>query len=353
MTLAETTTAATGTLTTRDLGGLLDQPRIVRREVLGSWLREGGLALVYAPSGVGKSFLAMSAALAVAGGGRLLGWAAPEPRRVLYVDGEMDVADLQERFAGLLGSVPGVEPGAARRNLGLLSRHDQEPGVGFPDIAEAEGRRALLAEVDRSGAELVVLDNLSTLATIEDENAAGSFNDVVKLLMDLRTRGVAVVLVHHSRKASKGEGAYRGSQKLSVTFNAILRLEHPNGVPSTAGAAFVLHWEKLRSQRDDATRAPMLARLTEGGWTWEVSEDARLREVVAEMKSLRHASDRAMAAALGVPWSTFGRLKAKAVAEGLTSLGEWKRNMEMAREVALGGEAGEGPGLEPGAAPDF
>jgi hypothetical protein len=99
----------------------------------------------------------------------------------------------------------------------------------------------------------------------------------------------------------------------------------------------------------------MLARLAEGGWTWEVSEDERLKEVVAEVRSLRHTSERAVAAAMGVPWSTFGRLKAKTVAEVLTSLGEWKRNLAMAREVAAGkarvgnpGRPGQCPTSEPG-----
>jgi RecA-family ATPase len=58
--------------------------------------------MVYADTGVGKSMFALSAALAVAGGGEFLGW-KPEEKpdgsgwRVLYVDGEMHVTDIQER----------------------------------------------------------------------------------------------------------------------------------------------------------------------------------------------------------------------------------------------------------------
>ena len=67
--------------------------------------------MVYAATGVGKSMFALSAALAIAGGGEFLGW-KPDERangagwRVLYIDGEMHVADIQERARMLMHAVP-------------------------------------------------------------------------------------------------------------------------------------------------------------------------------------------------------------------------------------------------------
>src|SRR4051812_16131203 len=62
-------------------------------------------ALVYGPAGVGKSFFALGLAWAAASGGSFLGWQAPRPHRVVYVDGEMGAADLRERLA-LFGPPP-------------------------------------------------------------------------------------------------------------------------------------------------------------------------------------------------------------------------------------------------------
>jgi RecA-family ATPase len=61
-------------------------------------LPERSLAMLYAPRGVGKSWLGLSMGLAVAAGESLLRWSAPRPRNVLYIDGEMPLVSLQERL---------------------------------------------------------------------------------------------------------------------------------------------------------------------------------------------------------------------------------------------------------------
>jgi RecA-family ATPase len=88
------------------LGQLLDARFEKRQYLLAPWLREQENCMVYAATGIGKSLFAMSAALAVAGGGEFLGW-RPEAKsngegwRVLYIDGEMHIADIQERVRQL------------------------------------------------------------------------------------------------------------------------------------------------------------------------------------------------------------------------------------------------------------
>ncbi|MFX9077485.1 AAA family ATPase, partial [Acinetobacter baumannii] len=75
----------------RTAAGLFSDPSIRPREaIFGDWLLERGLAMVYAPSGIGKSWLSLSIATAVAGGGGLHEWTTPAAERVLLVDGEMD-----------------------------------------------------------------------------------------------------------------------------------------------------------------------------------------------------------------------------------------------------------------------
>ena len=57
--------------------------------------------MLYAPRGVGKSWLSLSIGLAVAGGASLLRWSAPRQRNVLYIDGEMPLVSLQERLKAI------------------------------------------------------------------------------------------------------------------------------------------------------------------------------------------------------------------------------------------------------------
>src|ERR1700693_5911150 len=74
----------------------LDVP--AREMLLSPILPERSLAMLYAPRGVGKSWLGLSMGLAVAAGESLLRWSAPRQRNVLYVDGEMPLVSLQERL---------------------------------------------------------------------------------------------------------------------------------------------------------------------------------------------------------------------------------------------------------------
>ena len=60
-----------------------------------------GIVILFAPRGIGKTFTALSAALAVAGGATLFHWHAPNPKQVLYVDGEMPAQAMQDRLISL------------------------------------------------------------------------------------------------------------------------------------------------------------------------------------------------------------------------------------------------------------
>jgi hypothetical protein len=105
-----------------------------RQYLLFPWLREQESCMVYADTGVGKSLFALSAALAVAGGGEYLDW-KPQERangdgwRVLYIDGEMHIGDIKERAKMLMHAVPKVNKEEATANLRFLARQHQDAKV--------------------------------------------------------------------------------------------------------------------------------------------------------------------------------------------------------------------------------
>ena len=75
------------------------QMELPKREmILSPFLPSQGLCLLYAKRGVGKTHVALGIAYAVAIGGGFLKWQAPRPRKVLYIDGEMPAAAMQERL---------------------------------------------------------------------------------------------------------------------------------------------------------------------------------------------------------------------------------------------------------------
>jgi len=76
-----------------------------REMLLAPILPERSLAMLYAPRGIGKSWLGLTIGLVVASGSSVLRWNAPWPRRVLFVDGEMVLSDLQIRLNSILAGL--------------------------------------------------------------------------------------------------------------------------------------------------------------------------------------------------------------------------------------------------------
>jgi hypothetical protein len=309
------------------LGQLLSKEITPREELITPWLKEGESALVYAPTGVGKSLLTLTAALAVAGGGRFLGWTAQKPRRVLLVDGEMHEADLIERCRELLSTVTGSDNGALLANLSILARQAQHPNADFPDLATPAGQEDLLSRVIESGFELLILDNFSTLASCEDENSAAAMQPMQRFLMRLKQAGIGCLLVHHSNKSGSG---YRGSTMLATTFEVILSLKRADGWMPGQGAAFSLEWDKYRG-KPDKTVVPLKVRLDGTGWSFGASEAPELRHLVELVRSMDHATQASLAHAAGVSTGEVSKRKQRAIAAGMIGREEWAQCLEAAR----------------------
>jgi hypothetical protein len=236
-----------------------------RRYLLFPWLREQESCMLYAETGVGKSMFALSAALAVAGGGEFLGWKPQETPsgegwRVLYADGEMHITDIQERAQMLLDAVPGIDRNVVGKNLRFLARQHQDADAIFPSITEPAGTAFIRERVEKGPLDLVVLDNFSTLGEVEDENAASSFNAIQQFLLQLKVQGVATILVHHANKTGED---FRGSSKLAATFETIIRLERLRDRSTHDTAQFRVRWDKVRAGGPKRTVRDVVARLVE------------------------------------------------------------------------------------------
>ena len=139
----------------------------VREHALAPVLPLPGLAMLYALRGMGKTFVALCMAYAMASGGPALKWRAEKPRRVLYCDGEMPAGALQERLKGIAGGCGRQPP---QPDFLRFACDALMPDTGLPNIADPEGPEAIEAAL--SDGEVLVLDNLSTLARGLRENEA-------------------------------------------------------------------------------------------------------------------------------------------------------------------------------------
>src|SRR6516164_3920901 len=148
-----------------------------REMLLAPILPERSLAMLYAPRGLGKSWLALSIGLATATGASLLRWSAPRPRKVLYVDGEMPLVSLQERLKAISVGFGRDIPNDAFR---ILAADQVEGGI---NLSTEEGQRLLDPLLD--DVDLLILDNLSTL-TSQSESASDAWVPMQNWLLKLR-----------------------------------------------------------------------------------------------------------------------------------------------------------------------
>jgi putative DNA primase/helicase len=265
-----------------------------------------GLMMIHARRGGSKTFLALAIGLAVASGTSLLHWSAPKARRVLYVDGEMTLIDLQRRV------------GALKAGIGVTIRNDHfrllaADLTNAPDLATEAGQRALDPLLD--GLDLLIIDNISTLCWTGSDNDAGSWTSMQEWILRLRRRGIAVLLVHHSGKS----GEQRGTSRREDVLDTVIGLRRPEDYQPQQGARFEVHVEKSRAHFGDAGR-PFEASLTSTdgrGLTWSARDlkPSNLEDAVALFRS--GVTVRAVAAQLGIARSSAGRLRQKAQEDGL------------------------------------
>lgn len=321
------------------LGDLLADQSPAPEPLLVPWLKQGESGMVYAAPASGKSMFTMGLALSIAGGGNFLGWSIPKPRRVLLVDGEMPKHEIKERARMLLPAAEGCDAEEAGRNLEVLAKQAQNPNASFPDLGEPKGQEEVLRTALAHKADLIILDNLSTLATTQDENSAAAVQPVVRLLMRLKQAGIACLLVHHTNK----EGStYRGSTMLATTFEVIMGLKKPEAPQPFNVLAFQIEWNKYRGKRDETTQARDV-RLdtgtdeTSAQWHFETSEVEHLRMLVAAVKSRKYPTQKDLAEALDVAPGTVSKWKRAAILDlKLITDTEWEAHMEAAKEIASG-----------------
>jgi KaiC/GvpD/RAD55 family RecA-like ATPase len=321
------------------LGDLLADQSPAPEPLLVPWLKQGESGMVYAAPASGKSMFTMGLALAIAGGGSFLGWSIPKPRKVLLVDGEMPKHEIKERARMLLPAAEGCDVEEAGRNLEVLAKQAQNFNASFPDLGDTKGQEEVLRVALAHKADLVILDNLSTLATTQDENSAAASQHIVKLLMRMKQAGIACILVHHANKAGE---SFRGSSMLATTFEVIMGLKRPDAPQPFNVLAFQIEWDKYRGKRNETTQTRDI-RLDTGKdgapakWYFETSEVEHLRKLVAAVKSRKYATQKDLAEALDVVPGTVSKWKRAAILDlKLITDTEWEAHMDAAKEIASG-----------------
>ena len=261
-----------------------------------------GIGIPYAPRGVGKTFAALSVAVAVASGGAVFNWRAPMPRKTLYVDGEMPATSMQSRLSSLVGGM--AIPPQTLKNLSLITP-DLQP-CAMPDLSTPNGQAMI--EPLLKGVDMVVLDNIATLCRTGKENESQSWQAMQSWLLDLRRRGITVLLIHHAGKS----GDQRGTSAKEDIMDTVISLRRPREYAMAEGARFEVHLTKARGILGDDAKPFEANLITEGNalhWRVRDIEDVELEELkrlLGEGYSIRDCAEE-----MGKSKSSVHRLKRK------------------------------------------
>jgi len=175
----------------------LDLPK--RKMLLSPWIQESDLILISGAPGVGKTWFSMEICSAIQNGRvAMVGlWNVENSVKCLYCDGESlwDDINIMGNFTGL-------------GNTHILSKTyleylDITPSL---NLTESIVRDSLYDYIIKHEFKFVVLDNIFSLWAGIDLDNAKEWHESNQWLLKLRSKGVCVVLLHHTNKGGKQMG---------------------------------------------------------------------------------------------------------------------------------------------------
>jgi hypothetical protein len=235
--------------------------------LMGELLSTTSRVELVAPTGLGKTNLALALAAATADGRDFLHWrGSGKPSRVLFIDGEMPERLMHSRVKDAVRRL-GSEPGT----LYVLSREN------FPDtppLNTKEGQKFIEMVIESiGGVDLVVFDNIQSLCTgiMKEEE---SWKPVLPWIRELTRRKIGQIWIHHTGlNEDHGYGTSTREWQLDTVI-LLERVEQPG-----ADIAFQLTFTKTR-ERTPNNRTdfePALITLADDTWTSERGGHVRTR----------------------------------------------------------------------------
>src|SRR5271157_3767478 len=210
-------------------------------------LSRRGTGELYGWRGTGKSFISTDMAVQIAigsdclwGGHRGAGghWPVSRPFRQLYVYGEMDESQIQERIREIARMYGAKVP--TDEQLGLMCMDFQK---GWrPKLSSARDRKYIEDKLIGDGYEGIWFDNLSTLWPASQDAEGERDAILADWYTDLNQRGIWVIWLHHAGKS----GLQRGGSEKEDMLSFVIRLRRPSNYKPEEQLRVEVELEKTR-----------------------------------------------------------------------------------------------------------
>lgn len=273
--------------------------------ILYPWFPQQGITIIYAATGVGKTWFTLNCAYAIARGGNFLKYSVSNPKKVLYIDGEIALNSIVNRYKQIIKEQGDL---IIKENFTLLNHEEQLPNF-LPKLNDPSGQEAYLKLIEKYNYDVIVFDNFSCLSDI-DENLSEQWAPIIRFLITLRAMGKSVICVHH---CGKNKYEYRGSSKImDIVDTSILLTSNNNDQLESefsSGANFKVSYKKnrLMSGKDSL---PFNVTYQDNKWTIHSNENSNIQYVVEAIKN--KISHQSIANELGVSRQYISKLAKRA-----------------------------------------
>jgi putative DNA primase/helicase len=252
--------------------------------LLGGWMNEGSLCMVHSWRGIGKTWFSLGIAQAIASGSPFLKWTAFQSG-VLYFDCEMGMSWMKNRYSI-------VDRSAQYRTLSpcfnlFTFEHMGGHTLNLTDIKNQQIMEGFINDTTK----LLIIDNLSAACKpIGREDFKSCYSRFRDWLLDLKTRNISTLIVHHSGK----EGKQRGISDIEDPLDVVIQLRRPDGYKPSDGTVFEMHFEKTRNidPRDPTELEALNIRLesvsdSKVRWHYSTVDEEKKENFKKEIKSIK------------------------------------------------------------------
>jgi hypothetical protein len=162
--------------------------------LLGEFVTTTSRILISGPTGIGKTNVLLAATMPVADGANFLHWhGCGQPRRVLYLDGEMSRRLFKARLEDTVR-----RHGKRPAGFFALNREDFED---MPPLDTADGQRYVNHIIVVLNPDIIVFDNIMSL-TAGDLREPESWRKIAPWTRELTRRQIGQIWVHHTGVAT-------------------------------------------------------------------------------------------------------------------------------------------------------
>jgi hypothetical protein len=270
-----------------------------RKKHWGSYIQSNQTGMIYGERGGGKTWQAMGIAVSIATRSEFLGNKPGKARRVIYLDGEMDLVTFQQRMRQICES-QGVEPPPDLKVFTPESFTDL-----LPSINTAEGQK-LIDKMIGTDWDVLLVDNYSAWSS-DGRETAEAWAPFMRWMLGHKRAGRTVIVIHHSGKAGKQRGSSKHEDALDWSINL---LPDKKG-PQDGALRFTLVWEKARhlASNEIAPIAVTMRQGKDGVLTWEHQQGTHKDPKIARALKLRQQgkTNIQIAEELDVDRTTVGR----------------------------------------------